>query len=1253
MEYVIFCYNILDADEEKIRRSFWMKARVRLIHVHSVDDLREKYIENVSGQVFLAFSGHKVELILPVLREIAETFPDLPVICLGEGLRPEEVALVRKTGTVNYLEREHLSSLYEVVRGILDKRYGKEITEKQIFRQYEFLLDVSDSYLSMISRSYTYLAINDAFCKAHDLERDELIGNTPVKLWGEQTFNKVIKPYLDKCFSKKEIHYRAWFDVPGKGKRFFEVLFRPHVNEQDEVDYVVVSSRDITNEEKAREQLKEYNEDISLINDLYRMSNEGVSWERLAEIAIRKIYDYFHAVTCNFYFFDEPKKTLKPVRIPLTESMYEKLRKAAGIDPDKISFGFKEKSFIFDILKQSKTVRFTDESTIQEFFYEFTGRSGLAEKFFRGIQDKFPIKAILIVPVVILSESFGAFCISSLTPFSNYETSRLTRLANQISLVLQHVREEKLSMEQSVKMRLFFETVADAIFIMDKDTFIDCNPTALKMFGLKKKDIIGKTPLDLSPAFQPEGKPSAGMAEKYINRVLQGRSQAFEWLHRDASGREFFTQVKLNRLILNGQYFIQAIVRDIDSEKRNRARLEESERSLREAQRIAHLGDWSWDISTGKVRWSEEFIRILGLDPDTDKPSLRLFARYVYPEDRKRVLHKIIHATKECEKCTDQFRLLLPDGTLKHIRSFGLLEKKKGKPNLWHGVIQDITDLKKAEEKILQQTSELNLLNRMNLELNKGKPLREIIKMLNISLRKIFPIQNIIIFLKDFPGENSGLKLISQTFSERKIKALERTVGDLRDFLLFTEKNSRFLHKVVRTGLPLLITDQDDLITGVEEYFEKAGLKLDGKALAKHFDFRSIIYYPVMQEKQLMGTILLFSSQRLTKNILTEISRVMDQTSMIILKKLNEDENQRLYTAIEHMNEILIISDKTGRILYVNEALGKLMGMKHSDLIGKNTRELRNPEENVSVYENIWQTVQKGEIWTGVLKLKNASGENIPTHYHITPIPDEKGEVVYFVTVIRDISQEMALERYMQRSQKLEMIGRFAGGLAHDFNNILATMLGYTDMVLEDADKKSKYYKYLQKIKTSGLKAQEIIQQLLTFNRGIEPVKEKTDPLRIIRESMDLLGTQIPRNIKVEIRKTGDIPSILADQVQLRQVFLNLVNNAVHALETKGNDGLILIELKVIKTDVKLRQKIPDIVPGRYLQILVRDNGTGMEKEVLDKIFEPFYTTKPVGKGSGMGLSVVHGIIKNHGGNIYVESVHGKGSSFWIYLPIS
>jgi len=372
---------------------------------------------------------------------------------------------------------------------------------------------------------------------------------------------------------------------------------------------------------------------------------------------------------------------------------------------------------------------------------------------------------------------------------------------------------------------------------------------------------------------------------------------------------------------------------------------------------------------------------------------------------------------------------------------------------------------------------------------------------------------------------------------------------------------------------------------------------------------------------------------------------------MVFLKKINENETQRLYNAIEQLGEVLIVSDRRGRILYVNRAIQKVLGYEREELLGDFLNHFRHSDEDPSFYETIWNTVFHGRTWVGVHRLLRKNGETVKTRTNITPIMDDNGRVLYFVTILRDITKELAMEHYLQRTQKLEMMGRFAGGLAHDFNNMLATVMGYVEMVMDETDKEGQIYHYLEKAKTSGMKAREVIQQLLTFNRGIEPEKEKTDIALLLQETLVLLKPQIPRHVKVEIEDRTGGEKILVDPSQMRQVFLNLISNAAYAVKDNGQ-GEIRMLLERLDTSPENENEYPELRVGRWFLIRTIDNGTGIAGEVLDKVFDPFFTTKPVGKGSGMGLSVVHGIVQNHNGVIRINSSPGEGTVISIFLPV-
>jgi signal transduction histidine kinase/CheY-like chemotaxis protein len=241
-------------------------------------------------------------------------------------------------------------------------------------------------------------------------------------------------------------------------------------------------------------------------------------------------------------------------------------------------------------------------------------------------------------------------------------------------------------------------------------------------------------------------------------------------------------------------------------------------------------------------------------------------------------------------------------------------------------------------------------------------------------------------------------------------------------------------------------------------------------------------------------------------------------------------------------------------------------------------------------------------------------------------------------------------ERQLQQVMKLQAIGTLAGGIAHDFNNILFPIVGYTELTMDDIPADSQARKNLEEILKATNRAKELVQQILTFSRQ---GGQERKPLRVqflIKEALKLLRATIPSTIEIECNVTDECGPILGDPTQIHQVVMNLCTNAYHAMQQTG--GKLEVTLKEIDVSYEKSVERVGMKVGPYLELGVKDAGHGMEPEVLERIFEPYYTTKEQGKGTGLGLSVIHGIIKNHGGDISVSSQPGKGTTFTVYLPV-
>jgi PAS domain S-box-containing protein len=266
-----------------------------------------------------------------------------------------------------------------------------------------------------------------------------------------------------------------------------------------------------------------------------------------------------------------------------------------------------------------------------------------------------------------------------------------------------------------------------------------------------------------------------------------------------------------------------------------------------------------------------------------------------------------------------------------------------------------------------------------------------------------------------------------------------------------------------------------------------------------------------------------------------------------------------------------------------------------------------------------------------------------------TPMYDTEGRIIGVLGIARDITERKKLEERVLRAQKMESIGNLAGGIAHDFNNILSAVMGYTELALSDVEEKTAMHDYLQEIFHAGQRAKDLVKQILTFSRQTDQERKPVQVKPIAKEALKFLRASLPATI--EIRQ--DIRSdslVMADPTQIHQVFMNLCTNAEHAMREKG--GVLEVGLRDVDLDEKIAGDHPELKPGKFLGLTVTDSGRGIPADLLNRIFDPFFTTKEKGEGTGMGLSVVHGIVGSCGGAITATSEPGAGSTFTVYLPV-
>ena len=262
---------------------------------------------------------------------------------------------------------------------------------------------------------------------------------------------------------------------------------------------------------------------------------------------------------------------------------------------------------------------------------------------------------------------------------------------------------------------------------------------------------------------------------------------------------------------------------------------------------------------------------------------------------------------------------------------------------------------------------------------------------------------------------------------------------------------------------------------------------------------------------------------------------------------------------------------------------------------------------------------------------------------------DHEGNPTGLLFIIQDLTETKRLETQLQQAQKMEAIGTLAGGIAHDFNNILGAIIGYTELTLLDISEDNMAYKNLKDALKAANRAKNLVKQILTFSRQS---KQQFNPVQlkpIIKEVLAFLRSTLPTTIEIRHQIQNEVDVVFADPIQIHQIMMNLCTNAAYAMKEKGG----ILEVKLSEIDVESKWSLLALDTGRYVQLTVSDTGAGMDKETLERVFEPYFTTKPQGEGTGMGLAVVHGIVKSHGGLIKAYSEPGQGTNFKIYLPVS
>lgn len=361
-----------------------------------------------------------------------------------------------------------------------------------------------------------------------------------------------------------------------------------------------------------------------------------------------------------------------------------------------------------------------------------------------------------------------------------------------------------------------------------------------------------------------------------------------------------------------------------------------------------------------------------------------------------------------------------------------------------------------------------------------------------------------------------------------------------------------------------------------------------------------------------------------------------------------ERRSRRLTTAIEQAVDSISITDIDGTIQYVNPAFENIYGSDTESLVGTNLFSLIFLK-NKEMISRIRLSLAQEDSWNGRTDMKKGEGSIHIVDLTISLVRDSFGNPTNYVSVIHDVTHEVRLGRQLRQSRRMEAIGTLAGGIAHEFNNILAAVSGFTALASHSLDKEHPAAAHIEKILEGHNRAKNLIKKILAFSRQIEQERKPISIRPVIKEALDLIEASAPSSITIQTDISPDTGKILADPSLLQQLIMNLCSNACNAM--KGTGGILKVGLSEVHLDSTSLEQHPDITPGTFLKISVSDTGHGMEKDIVERIFDPFFTTQDVSEKTGMGLAVAHGIIENLGGIITVQSEPEKGTLFNVYFP--
>ncbi|MGO9565923.1 MAG: PAS domain S-box protein, partial [Desulfomonilaceae bacterium] len=440
-------------------------------------------------------------------------------------------------------------------------------------------------------------------------------------------------------------------------------------------------------------------------------------------------------------------------------------------------------------------------------------------------------------------------------------------------------------------------------------------------------------------------------------------------------------------------------------------------------------------------------------------------------------------------------------------------------------------------------------------------------------------------------------------------------------------------------GKPLLeVVAQQDR----EMVWQRCLDRLAGKRVPSQYQLRSLNKDGSVRWMEVWATVIEHNGSPAI------LANIFDISERKAAEEALRDSEKKYRTILETIADGYHEVDLAGNLTLVNDSMCEIFGYPREELLGVNFRKLMDEDNAKSIFKAYNQVYRTGKPNPGFnYQNLRKDGSRRDVSVSISLIKDTDGQPRGFRGIMRDVTERNKLQEQLYQAAKMEAIGTLAGGLAHDFNNLLQIVLGYADLIVTGKEKHEKDYQRARSIHDAAMRGRDLVNGILTFSKKVETKPRPIDLNHELTQADHLLARTIPKMIEIELHLADDLRSINADPTQIEQILLNLAVNAAHAMPEGGK---LTFETQNVRLDEEYCTTHLETKPGEYVLLTVSDTGHGMEKEIIDHVFEPFFTTKDRGEGTGLGLSMVFGIVKSHDGHISCHSKPGAGTVFKIYF---